>query len=90
MNVIEDLEIASEKYRRAGCQRCKKKIMPLEIRARVLGRYTGFLCEKCARMEIEIIPIHLKEIINKLNKLSKMSEEERRGYLTRMMILKKL
>ena len=64
--------------------------MPLEIRARVLGRYTGFLCEKCARMEIEIIPIHLKEIINKLNKLSKMSEEERRGYLTRMMILKKL
>lgn len=90
MNAIEEIEISSERYRRARCKRCKKKIMPLEIRASVLGRFTGYLCEKCARMEIEVIPIHLKKIIERLDKLSKMSDEEKRTQLNRMMILKKL
>lgn len=90
MNAIQEIEISSERYRRAGYQRCKKKIMPLEVRARVLGRFTGFLCEKCARMELEAIPIHLKEMIKVLNKLSKMSDEERRERLNKMMILQKL
>lgn len=90
MNAIEEIEISSERYRRARCKRCKKKIMPLQIRASVLGRFTGYLCEKCARMEMEIIPTQLKETINKINKLSKMSDDEKRVHLNRMMILKKL
>ena len=88
--MIEDIQIASERHRRARCQKCKKKIMPLEIRARVIGKWEGYLCEKCAREEIEVIPIRLKEIIKKLKDLSKMTDEEKRDYLYRMMILKKL
>jgi len=90
MNAIQDIEVSSEKYRRARCKKCTKKIMPLEIRGVVEGKFSGYLCEKCTREEIEVIPIHLKEIIKKLNRLSNMSEAQKRGILNRMMILKKL
>ena len=90
MNAISHIEIAPEKYRRARCQKCHKKIMPLEVRGAVSGRFLGYLCEKHLKEELEIIPKQLKQINKEFNRLTNMSKEEKEDQLNRLIILKKL
>ncbi|KKM67270.1 hypothetical protein LCGC14_1472680, partial [marine sediment metagenome] len=55
--MIEDIQIAPTKFRRANCKKCKKKINGLKIRSCVKGRlYWGYLCENCSREELERMP----------------------------------
>lgn len=89
--MIEDIHIAPRKYRRANCQKCKRKIERLEIRSSVQGSlYMGYLCGKCTKEELEKIPKKLKELNKKLCEFEEMNEKERMEYLKRLDILKEL
>lgn len=89
--MLEDIQISSEKFRRAKCKKCKRKIMPLEIRGVVQGGiYDGYLCDKCSEEELDDIPKRLEKVNNKFYKLLKMNVKEKRDYLRRLNILKEL
>jgi len=89
--MIEDIQVVPEKYRRANCKKCKRKIEHLEVRGVIRGGiYDGYLCEKCSKEYLADIPKCLKKMNEKINKLSKMSDEEKREYLKRLGILREL
>ena len=89
--MIEDIQIAPIKVRRANCKKCKKKINRLKIRSCVKGElYWGYLCENCSREELEKMPKHIKKMNIKINEFSRMSNKEKKGYLNRLNILKEL
>lgn len=89
--MIEEIQVSSEKFRRAKCKKCKRKIMPLKIRSVVQGgTYDGYLCEKCTEEELKDIPKRLEKVNNIFYKLIKMDVEEKRDYLRKLNILKEL
>ena len=89
--MIEEIQISNPKYRRARCQKCKKKILPLEMRGVVRGSlYFGYLCKKCNKEELLKLPLHIKKMNEKYKEFEKMNDEEKLDYLNRLEILKKL
>ncbi len=89
--MIEKMQIASKKFRRAKCQKCKKKIPPLEVRGVVSGGlYFGFLCSKCTKEYMDGIPKRLEKMKRKFNKFIKMTNKEKEIYLTKQKILDSL
>lgn len=89
--MIENIQIAPNKYRRANCKKCKKKILPLEIRGVVCGSlYYGYLCKKCTKEELSKYPLHIKKMNKKCEKFEEMNDDKKLDYLNRLEILKKL
>src|SRR3990167_8341859 len=72
-------------------RKCKRKIGKLEVRGVVRGDiYQGYICEECSREYLADMPRRLKMMINKINKLSNMSVEEKRVYLKKLKIIEEL
>ena len=89
--MIEEIQISNPKYRRARCQKCQKKILPLETRGVVRGSlYYGYLCKKCTKKELLKMPSHIENMNKEYEEFKKMNNKEKLDYLNRLKILKEL